>query len=1269
MRGVTFVFGVMLFLSSLTAQEQVRNIPQNQYKFKHLTIDQGLSNNQVRTVCQDSKGFIWFGTENGLNKFDGQSFIYYWHDLNDSNSVSANVINCIFLDSKDRLWIAHSDGIDYYNADLNNFVRFSQANIKEPTSQIVAITEDKEGNFWFSGYHGLYKYNLETEELKYFSNNPDNPKGLPPDGVNRLLVDKDGDLWFSVYNNGVYVMDREHKIKTHYKFDPKNDSTISGSRIEEIYEDNEGNIWLGTYNNGLNLFLPESSSFKRYIPDAENSYSSRVRVMFEDLKGDLFIGTRAGLYIYNKTTDKFILYANEEHNFSKLSQNSILDAIIDRSGTLWIGTFSGGVNYTNLNNKDFIHYIAGKDNNHYLSGSNIYALTEDPEGNLWIGGDNGLNYLDRTTHTFKYFLNDPNDTYSLSYNDLKTLAWDDTGNLWIGTNKGGLNYLDVKTRKFLSYRHNPDNPGSITGDKVYNLLYDSNKNLWVISSINNDMATLSLDVLPHNKNEFTRFNKQVYFGLVEDKFGNICIGGIRGFWIYTPKDSMFSFVANEDMIRTVNTLSIDSENKLWIGSSNGLVRYDFEDESFIHFSESTGYPIAEVFGILEDDRKNLWVSTIAGLLKLNNVVSDTSNIQVRIYDQYDGMQSKQFNFNAYYKCRSGEMIFGGVNGINTFFPDDIVENTTPADVILTGFEIFNNPVPIGKKIDGRVVLEKSISVADKITLGPKQNVFTLEFASLQNSNPEKYTFRFKLEGFDRDWQYRKARNNMVTYTNLAAGEYVFMVTAANKDGYWNENPVELRIEVYPPFWKTWWFRITGSLVFIGIILGGYYIRLRSIRNQNVVLEQKVKSRTQEVREKNNMLEEANLLLHEKQEEILSQNEELSKHRNNLESLVNERTSELKAALQKAEESDALKSAFLANMSHEVRTPMNAIVGFANLIEDSETTKEERVGYVQIIQSNSNSLLKIIDGILDLSIIESNQFKINKSVFELNMTLDHLFSYYYLDNKKSEVEIRKKNLLEDLNLKINSDMVRFKQIITNLMDNATKFTVEGYIELGSYKEKDNLVIYIQDTGKGIPSEDIHTVFQQFTKIEDNATTWTQGLGLGLSISQKIATALGGKITVNSILGEGSTFTFYFPMEYVIQSKKVILEEKNKPNPATWNEKTILIAEDVEANYFYLKSALKKSKAKILWAKNGAEAVQEIINNKNIDLILMDIKMPEMDGYQAAKKIKELNPNQIIVAQTAYARPQEKFKFYDESFNEYLAKPIDKDELYKILNKFL
>ncbi len=866
MRRILLGGYLIICIAVVSAHSQAQQGVQSQYKFKHITIDQGLSHNRVTSVCQDSQGFIWMSTDYGADKFDGITIVPHRHDPNDESTISSNEVNSIYLDSKNNLWFATTEGLDLYNIDQDNFSRFSHKDITWPLGNVHVMDEDKVGKLWIGASSGLYALDLNSSEIIYFSNDEDNAYDFPPGDIYGLLVDKNDNVWISVRDNGLRLYNQSDDTFKSFSNDPEDSTSISDNRIERLYEDSNGNIWAGTMDNGLNQYVPASGSFIRTIPDINNRYSTRVRAIFEDLKGNFFIGTRGGLYIRDNSTNGFTHYAYEGHNFSNLSQNSILCSFIDKAGTLWLGTYSGGVNYTDLLRKEFIHYAAGKDDNHFLNGSNIYAITEDSNGNLWVGGDNGLNFLDRTTYTFKYFINDPDDPNSLSYNDIKKLEWDASGNLWVGTNNGGLNYYNVETGKFKSYMNDPDDPNSLAGNQIYGLLNDIDNNLWIITNAVNGNSYLNIDYLPNGSDKFIHLNEGANYGFDQNEFGDVYIGGENGFWIFTRKDSLFTFYSNDTLYGFINAIKKDSENRLWIGSITGLVRYDPKDESYMRFSEENGYPIGEVFGILEDEEKGLWVSTNFGLLRMSKIVEDIKNFKIRVFDSKDGLQSKQFNYNAYYKCKSGELAFGGINGFNTFFPSKIVDNPVSPDVVLTDLKIFNTSTPIGKKVEGRLILKKSISVTDDIKLGRKQNVFSIEFAALHYADPQKNTFKYKLEGFDKEWQFRKAGNNFATYSNLSAGDYTFIVTAANSDGVWNEEPIQLNIKIVPPFWKTWWFY---SLVIIAIVFAVWIlfkIREKQVKADKDRLEKELKQGKDEIEKQKEEILQQQVALKQKEEQ-------------------------------------------------------------------------------------------------------------------------------------------------------------------------------------------------------------------------------------------------------------------------------------------------------------------------------------------------------------------------------------------------------------------
>jgi ligand-binding sensor domain-containing protein/PAS domain-containing protein len=856
----------MKFLTGLAAATiwtimlygQGTHITQNQYIFKYLTIDEGLSNNHVGSVCQDKKGFIWFATQNGADKYDGQSITNYRHNPDDSTTISGNDVKVIFTDSKGNLWIGSNNGLDLYNTWKDNFIRFRHNEMDTAIGNVEDLDEDSDGKLWIAASTGLYAYNHSTKELEIYRNHPGIKKVLPDNNIFRLMADSDNKIWISVLNKGICIYDQNKKRFKSFSYDPLDSSSISGNRIERFYQDEAGNVWIGTFNNGLNMFNPAYETFTSIMPDPENSYTGRVRVIFEDRKGNLFVGTRIGLYM--KKGNEFILYANTDHNFSTLSQNSLLCSYIDRTGTLWLGTFAGGVNYTVLLRKEFINYRAGADDNHFLSSPNVYSFAEDRNRDLWIGTDNGLNYLNRTTNTFTYYFNDEADPNSISYNDIKAITSDKKGNLWIGTNRGGLNYYNFETGNFLHYNHDPENINSLAWDKIYGLLNDEDNNLWILTNKNVDNQESSIDILHNGQDKFIHLQEKAYFGITQAKDGNIYIGSISGIWQFNKTDSIFNFIVNDTLIGKVYALLEDSYGFIWIGSDKGLTRYDNSMRTFMHFSENKGHPVNIVYGILEDKENNLWISTNFGLVRAGNIVANPDSVEFRVYDSDDGLQSKQFNYNAYYKCISGEMIFGGIKGFNTFFPDRIKDNIIPPNIVIADLKIFNKSVAIGQEVNGRKILKKSISETERIKLGQKQNIISIEFSALHYANPKKNEFKYILEGYDKEWQYSKV--NFATYTNLPPGKYTFKVTASNADKVWNTSPAELKVIIRRPFWKAWW------LYTILIILAVWIIYWLIQRREEQLKKDKQKLSDQ--------LEKERKVLVEQQEQLKEQEENIKK---------------------------------------------------------------------------------------------------------------------------------------------------------------------------------------------------------------------------------------------------------------------------------------------------------------------------------------------------------------------------------------------------------
>jgi len=794
-----------VFISSLYSQNKTKQKP---LEFRYLTIDEGLSHNKIRDFSQDSSGYIWIATENGLNKYNGYEVINYMHDPSDTNTILSNNVFVVFTDSKSNVWIGSEKGINIYNRKKDNFSTFVAPRINYEISLVKDITEDQYGTVWIGTGSGLCNYNLNTHKFQHYT--PEKNIGPKPNNnqISKVLIDNKNKVWCSFYECGISIFDTGTGIFRNFVNNPGNQVSISGNKIERIYQDRKGNIWIGTYNNCLNLFNPVDSTFKRYIIDETNSFSTRVRAIFEDEKNNLYVGTRGGIYLYHETTKNFSHVAHTHHPHSILNMNSIMCSFNDKQGGIWFGTFSGGINYANLYHKPFFNYQAKIDNPYFLNNGNVYAILEDNNGNLYIGTEGGINFLNRKTGKFTYYEHDPDNPNSLSHNDIKCLELDNNNNVWIGTNNGGLLQFDPETGKFINkFTHDPENLNTISSNRIFGLFTDKNGNIWVFNSVCD--IGLSIDIYNPVKRQFRHISQKANFDYCSiGFFGNenyILIGAINGFWKYTYANDSFTLFKNDTLIGLTYSIIEDSKKNIWIGSDKGLVYYNPGKDIYKHYTEENGYPFYTIFGILEDSEQNLWISSNSGLIKFHDAVNNNASKTFTVYDQQDGLQSKQFNFGASYKSTTGEMFFGGINGFNSFFPEHIKNNPFYPEVVLTKLKINNKPVGIGEEINGRVVLKEALSETKKITFIPKDINITIEFAAIHFAQPEENQYAYIMEGFDKEWNY-VGNKKEATYANMDAGEYVFRVKASNNDGVWNEEGKSIKIIVTPPYWETWWFK-------------------------------------------------------------------------------------------------------------------------------------------------------------------------------------------------------------------------------------------------------------------------------------------------------------------------------------------------------------------------------------------------------------------------------------------------------------------------------
>lgn len=928
-------------------------------KFRYITVEDGLSNNHVTSICADKYGYIWIGTQYGLNRYNGTEIETYHHIAGNGLSLISDYINVIFCDSRGRLWVGTDKGLCYYNEYDNSFLKTDKRE-KNYLSYIAVfdIKEDKNQNLWIGTEQGLFIYTPEKDQIIHFNKSSKNKlMKLPSDSVYRILLDRSGNGWLTLFNNGLHFFNKtKGTLKSFYNIQG-NPHSLSDNRIECIYQDNKGQLWIGTYNGGLNLLNSADSSFARFVIDENQQYSNRIRTIFEDNEGKLFFGTRAGLYVLNTPGNKFIHFASSEHIFTTLNSNSVICNYTDNQGGIWLGTYYGGVNYTNIEYKPFIIYSNKDNDKHFLNNPNVFAFNEDVNGNLYVCTEKGINILNKNTNTFKYLVSNPRDPYSLRHNDTKSIVVDQKGNLWIGTNGGGLNYYSTTTGEYKYYLNNPGDSLSMPSNKVYTVFKDNQGSLWVLSNKDWNNLPSCLSKMVSTRGIFRNYHYDFYNGIIETRNNNLYIGGINGFWLFERATERFIHFRNPKIYK-VMSLYEDTKEILWIGSYNGLARYDPRSGKYNYYSPAEGYPVHYVYGILGDDENNLWLSTNYGLIKFEGIINNPDSVTYRLYNRDDGLPSSEFiSYNASFRNKAGELFFGTGNGFVRFFPQQIKNYSHKPITVISALMIDDKTVIPGQKIYGRIILKRPVQLTDSLIISHKAKSITIKFDALHYAQPEKNKYKYCLRNFDEDWHYANAHYNQVSYNRLPKGEYTFSIYTANNDGIYNHSPRELYIRVLPAYWQTWGFRIAVIIALLMIVYLYLRYRLGKLQIQrnnliNIVQEKttllnnsynELKSQMDEIHSQSNKIKAQNEALMRQQDVIDSKNQQLHAANSNLQ-LLNEFGRQLTATLYKPEINKlifkSIKSFFNVNIfGLGIYNEEKKCLVFSNFTEEGEELPE------------------------------------------------------------------------------------------------------------------------------------------------------------------------------------------------------------------------------------------------------------------------------------------------------------------------------------------
>lgn len=1203
---------------------------QKGYSFQNFSKKDGLSQASVFAIAQDSSGFMWFGTRDGLNRFDGYQFKVYKNEESTSSIVS-NDIRTLYFDSlKNELWIGANFGLSKYQSIEDSFLNFlhSPSDSTSLSNNVIRqIYRDSKGRLWIGTAVGLnlFDENNNTFTRFYFDGKTTDQVGSQD--VKAMLEDEDGRVWFGTANGLYYLSEENNSNYTFKRIDKKNNRLLSEAHIKNILKDKEGNLWIGTFEDGI-IYWDRKKEIITVFQNEKNNPSSlshnNIRSMAFDENDDLWVGTFDGLNFLEKNKTSFTRFTKSELSASGLTDKSIRSVFIDRRGSLWLGTYYGGINHLDENYNRFINYKHGPIGN-VLSGDVVSSFVEDKNDNLWIGTEGGgLNFYDKKNKKFKSYQFQAGEKNCLSGNNVKQLLLDGD-QLWIGTFQAGLNLFDIKTQQFRHFKNDSKNINSLSSDNVYGLMKEDHL-LWILTYGG------GLNILDLEKDEFYNYNHQLNNDKsLSSEYGRVFLKTKdEQLWIGTEKglnkvkkneegfpESFEVYLSHEK----VYSLQDDTNGNIWVGTfTNGFYKFLPQSNTFIHFTTADGLPGNTVFGILEVSENELWLSTNNGLSKFDPQLKTFTN-----YNYSNGLENSEYNFNAYYKTKSGDLLFGGLNGFTRFNPKAIQPNQFVPPVAFTELRKNNEVVSVG---DETGLLKNSINLTKSITFKYNEANFTLGFAALDFFSPENNHYAFMLEGIDRNWNNSVGKTE-ATYTIQREGEYIFRMKGGNSDGVWNPQERQLKIVVLPPPWRTWWaYLIYMSLA--GVITYGLirFVRLR----HKLQLEQIAKQQQEE--------------LHE------------------------------------------VKLRFFTNITHEFRTPLTLILGPLNDLINSKEHPQNDYKQLSLIQRNAQRLLNLVNQVLTfrklatdhepLNIVHGNLIEFLQEIFlPFQDTANLRKISYHFETDDSEIEAW-------------FDQDKLEKVFFNLLSNAFKFTPDGgKIDMVVSHNNQYIEVRVRDNGIGIEPDYQDQIFKRFYEKSDSKRFSIKGTGIGLAISKQMVELHHGKISVesNSDFGspKGATFLVQIPKgkthfdgASVVEHKIVTDSIKNyqpvitpqkdydtsaqpQENLLTSDSPLLLIVEDNPDVRNYIKQTFEVD-YRISLAENGEEGLQKA-KKELPNLIISDVMMPKMDGITFCGKVKtDLEISHIpIILLTARTASLFKIEGLKIGADDYVTKPFNPEEL--------
>ncbi len=1190
----------------------------NHIPFNRLGVRDGLSQAAVHAIAQDEIGFMWFGTQEGLNRWDGRSFMTLRQDPFDPDSLSHSWIYALLLDRDGALWVGtHGGGVNRIDPVTLAIRRLpaGPASAKGLSSgRVRALYQDRSGTLWVgTDGGGLNRFDPIRNRMKHLPYEDEGPHSLGHAAVRCIDGDPEGRIWIGTDGGGLAQLWPDEEHFRHYRNDPADPESLASDRVSALLVEPTGRLWVGTYEGDLQVLDADRERFQRVDYRDTEVTSARpgmIRSIFRDRFGVLWIGTDEGLYHRSPASDRFTRHANDPADPHSLSENRVTSLFQDRGGVLWVGTY-GGLSRWNAVTGTIDLYRHDPDDAGGLGASVVTAFATAP-GRVWIGTyGGGLGAMDPESGRFLHHRHDPEDPASLGDDRVGSLLVDDEDTLWVGTMTAGLDRLRPDGSGFEHFRHDPDDPTSISADGITALHQGRDGSIWAATwkgGLNR------LDPVT-GRFQHWRHDPERTDSLGSDRLLSLCGEGDNMLWIGTHGSGLNALnlhtgsvqrIRNLPAIPTslssdsVYSLHLDAVGDLWIGTDSGLNRWSATDRRtgkvrFQRFTRRDGLPSDVIQGIESDDTGLIWLSTNRGLARLNADLG-----AIKTYDLTDGLQGYDFNQGAHLRASDGRLFFGGAKGFNVFDPQEMRDNAQAPPVVLTAFLKHNRPVST----------DVALPALTEIELDHGDDMVSFEVAALEFTQPERNQLRYRLLGFDQDWLDASSMLRL-TYTNLPPGSYKLRVIAANSDGVWNEQGLTLALRVRPAPWQTWW---AYTLYGLGVVIALFvYLRLHARRLARTI------------------------------------------------------------GMRRQEEANEAKSRFLTTLSHEIRTPMSGVLGMTQLLLGTRLDMTQQ-RFARSIKRSAESLLGIISDVLDYARIEAGEIDLESIPFDLRMEIEELLLLLAPQAHEKGLEVLC-DIPRGLPTAVRGDPLRLRQILTNLVGNAIKFTEQGEImvavELAEDAPESLYLFRVEDTGIGLTEAQRETVFETFRQAEGSTARRYGGTGLGLTIARRLVEGMRGSISVASTPGQGSVFSFTARLAPETSAVEGGVQE---PQVRFSGRRALIVDDHARAGALLSHQCrdLGLDVEHIAVGSKAAETLQSAsIDGHPFDVVLIDQKMPGLDGIMLARllaAVPDIGDCKLILL--VGAGPDElEIGRSEPLLNAIVTKPVRPSELARTLARAL